>query len=57
MTAVPIADDRTKTGDIVDLPEWKAKGSVTIAVGQPARIALVKPAAEPGKYVVESIVR
>jgi hypothetical protein len=57
MTAIPIADDQLQTGQIVDLPEWKVKSSVSIGVGQPARIALLKPASEPGKYVVESIVR
>jgi hypothetical protein len=57
MTAVPIADDRLTVGQIVDLPEWKATSSTTIAVGQPARVALLKPAADPGKFVVETIVR
>ncbi len=57
MTAIPVTDDQVKVGDVVDLPEWKAKGAATIAVGQPARIALLKPAAEPGKFAVDSIVR
>ena len=41
----------------MDVPEWKAAGATTIAVGQPARIAILKPAAEPGKFVVETILR
>jgi hypothetical protein len=58
MTAIPIEpDDKMAVGHIVDLPEWKAKRATTIAVGQPARLAILKPAAEPGKYVVEEIVR
>ena len=57
MTAIPVADDTIAAGQTIDLPEWKAKGASTIAVGQPARIALLKPAAEPGKYVVEVVVR
>jgi hypothetical protein len=42
---------------VLDLPEWKASAAATIAVGQPARIAIVKPAAESGKFVVEVILR
>jgi hypothetical protein len=59
MTAIPIADDKDKIapGQTIDLPEWKAKTSTTIAVGQAARIALLKPSTEPGKYVVETIIR
>jgi len=57
MTAVPIVDDKVEAGQVVDLPEWKTKSATTIVVGQPARIALLKPAAEPGKYVVEAILR
>jgi hypothetical protein len=57
MTAVPLLDDAIAAGQVLDLPEWKATAAVTIAVGQPARIAIVKPAAEPGKFVVEAILR
>jgi hypothetical protein len=56
MTAV-IASDEMTAGQAVDLPEWKTKGAVNIAVGQPARIALLKPAAQPGKYVVEEVIK
>jgi hypothetical protein len=57
MTAIPLADDAITAGQVLDLPEWKASAAATIAVGQPARIAIVKPAAEPGKFVVEVILR
>ena len=57
MTAVPLADDSDGGGQVVDLPEWKAMAAATIAVGQPARIAILKPAAEPGKFVVEAVLR
>jgi hypothetical protein len=54
MTIIP-ADDSLEQGKVVDLPEWKAKGTATIAVGQPARLAILKPAREPGKFVVEMV--
>jgi hypothetical protein len=57
MTVVPLASDAMEEGKIVDLPEWKAKQPATIAVGQPARFALLKPAAEPGKYQVELVLK
>ena len=57
MTAVPITDDKLAAGQVVDLPEWKTTTPATIAVGQAARIAILKPAAEPGKFVVETILR
>ncbi len=57
MTAVPLIDDKIAAGQVVDLPEWKAVAATAIAVGQPARIAIVKPAAEPGKFVVEAVLR
>ena len=57
MTAVPITDDHIEPGQIVDLPEWKSATETTIAVGQPARIALLKPATDPGKYQVETVLR
>jgi hypothetical protein len=56
MTAVPIGDDKVVVGQIVDLPEWKAQRETTIAVGQPAKIALLKPV-ERGQYRVEMILR
>ncbi len=57
MTAVPVVDDKLAVGQTVDLPEWKTTMTATIAVGQPARIAILKPAPEPGKFVVEAVLR
>jgi hypothetical protein len=57
MTAIPLPDDRIEMGDVVDLPEWKARQSTTIAVGQPARIAILKPAPQPGKFQVELVLK
>ena len=57
MTAIPLQGDGVDTGQIVDLPEWKRAATAPIAVGQPARLALLRPAAEPGKYTVELVIR
>jgi hypothetical protein len=57
MTVVPLGDEDLKPGQLVDLPEWKSKRDDTIAVGQPGRLAVLKPAAEPGKYTVELVLR
>jgi hypothetical protein len=53
----PAADEALAEGQTVDLPEWKSKVEPTIAVGQPARLAILKPAPEPGKFVVETVLR
>jgi Zinc carboxypeptidase len=57
MTAIPLVDETTGVGQLMDLPEWKATAPATIAVGQPARIVLLKPSVEPGTFVVEAILR
>ena len=57
MTVVPLGDEPMDTGRMVDLPEWRSKLPSTIAVGQPARFLLLKPALEPGKYVVQAVMR
>ena len=57
MTVIPAVDDSLKQGQIVDLPQWKSTMSSTIAVGRPARLAILKPAAEPGKFVVDVLLR
>ena len=57
MTAIPLVDEAIAAGQVVDLPEWKAVAATTIAVGQTARIAILKPAAAPGKFVVEAVLR
>ena len=56
-TVIPLLDDKLTEGQIVDLPEWRTTGEASVGVGQPARFALLKPAAEPGKYQVELIFR
>jgi hypothetical protein len=57
MTIVPLTSETIQAGQIVDLPEWKTVQSATLAVGQPARLVLLKPAAEPGKYQVELVLK
>ncbi len=54
LTAVP--DAGYQEGAVVDLPDWRSKLETRIAIGQPARIALVRPA-EGGKYRVELVLR
>jgi len=58
MTVVPLTGEAAiAEGQLVDLPEWKTKQTATVAVGQPARLALLKRAAEPGKYQVELVLK
>ena len=59
MTVVPLGarDDAFEPGRVVDLPEWRTKLPALIAVGEAAKLAVLKPAAEPGKYVVERVIR
>ena len=57
MTVIPLSSDTVEAGQLVDLPEWKVKQQETVAVGQPARLALLKPAAAPGKYQVELVLK
>ena len=54
MTAVP--DTGYEMGALVDLPDWKNKSDVTIATGQPVRIALLRPV-EGGRYRVEMVLK
>ena len=54
MTVVP--DTGYEMNALVDLPDWQQRSDVTIGVGQPPRIALLKPA-EGGKYRVELVLR
>lgn len=56
MTVVPLEAD-FEVGRLVDLPEWKSKRPVSIAVGEPARFAVLEPAPEPGKYVIAAVIR
>jgi hypothetical protein len=57
MTAVPVADETLTAGQVIDLPEWKTPTPASLAVGQPARFALLKPSSQPGKFVVEEVIR
>ena len=57
MTVVVAPDDSFAEGKVVDLPEWRTKTASTIAVGQPARLAILKPAPQAGKFVVEVVLR
>jgi hypothetical protein len=57
MTIVPLVSETIEAGQVVDLPEWKTVQSATIAVGQPGRLVLLKPATEPGKYQVELVLK
>jgi hypothetical protein len=56
-TVVPVTSETIETGQIVDLPEWRAVTTQSVAVGQPARLAILKPADEPGKFVVEVVLK
>jgi hypothetical protein len=51
-----VADTGYAEGALVDLPDWKKKADVTLGLGAPVRIALLKPA-EGGKYRVETILK
>ena len=57
MTVVPVTDDNVAPGQEMALPEWKVTTAATIGLGQPAKIVILKPGAEPGKYVVEAVLR
>jgi len=57
MTIVPLVSETIEAGQIVDLPEWKTVQPATLAVGQPGRMVLLKPAPEPGKYQVELVLK
>jgi hypothetical protein len=57
MTIVPLVSETIEAGQIVDLPEWKTVQPASLAVGQPGRLVLLKPAAQPGKYQVELVLK
>jgi hypothetical protein len=54
LTAVP--DTGYTEDSIVDLPKWDVKNDVTIGVGQPVRIALLRPFAG-GRWKVELLLK
>jgi hypothetical protein len=53
MFAVP--DTGYEEGALVDLPEWRTRLDATLALGQPGRLALLRP--EAGRYRVEIVLR
>lgn len=57
LTVIPLADDSLEKGRVVDLPEWRASQATTIAIGQPGRLAVLRPGPEPGKYVVDAVLK
>jgi hypothetical protein len=56
-TVVVATDDSFAEGKVIDLPEWRTKTASTIAVGQPARMAILRPAGQAGKFLVEVVLR
>jgi hypothetical protein len=52
---VAVADTGYEEGALVDLPDWRQKGERTIAIGQPGRIALLRP--DGSRYRVEVVLR
>jgi hypothetical protein len=54
LMAVP--DAGYEQGALVDLPDWKKKGEITIAVGQAVRMALLRPDTD-GRYRVDVILK
>ena len=57
MTVVPMTDDSMAPGQELALPEWKVTTATTIGLGQPAKIVILKSGTEPGKFVVEAVLR
>jgi len=57
LTLAPNFLPSARPGDTVTLPDSAlARGQPTIAVGQPAQLLLLRPAAAPGAYVVERVI-
>jgi hypothetical protein len=54
LTIVP--DEDYEMGASIDLPDWRAKARAPIVIGQPPRIALLRPMAD-GRYRVELVLR
>ena len=51
-----VADIGYESGSLVDLPDWKAQSTPSIGVGQPARVALLRPE-QGGRYRVEVVLK
>ena len=57
MTVVPLTEEKLEAGGEVDLPEWKSPMRATVGVGQPAKLAILKPGGKPGKYQVAAVLK
>jgi hypothetical protein len=58
LTITPAFAAGARAGDIVRLPDFAATPATSaIAVGQPAHLFVLRPAATPGAYVVERVLR
>ena len=56
LVVAPLWDAALKAGDVVSLPDWKAKRAPRIvAQGEPAELVLLKP--EGDRYKVEKVIR
>ena len=57
LTLVPDFLPTARAGDTVTLPDWSTTPSrASVAIGQPARFLLLRPAASPGTFVVERVI-
>ena len=57
LTLVPDFTPAANPGDTLRLPDWGAgRAAATIEIGQPAHFLLLRPAAQPGAYVVERVI-
>jgi len=54
LTIVP--DEDYEMGASIDLPDWKTKARAAIVIGQPPRIAVLRPTGD-GRYRVELLLR
>ena len=56
LLVVPLWDAALKAGDVVSLPDWKAKRAArVVAQGEPAELVLLRPQGD--RYTVEKVVR
>jgi hypothetical protein len=57
MTVVPLGAAEVEPGDLMALPAWRTVVDDPIEVSRPARLAVLQPAGEPGRYRVVMVVR
>jgi hypothetical protein len=58
LTLAPLLDRELKIGDLLSLPDGPvAPGIAPVAVGSPADLVLLEPAAEPGRFRVVRVLR